>query len=176
MSQFTTNYAYSSWKLCCGCIATIGLVTGSFMSKANFMTAMTSKEIQQVSLQQGIQGKVTRIGGNHMPSNIDQPETAGPEFIQTTIWIFAGQVAGTGSPRWSVADAQQHARLVRQVESDLDGCYSVELAPGEYTVFAQYDNALYLNAFQGNGSYKSVNVLPNQVLEMDLINSENALF
>lgn len=128
------------------------------------------------SFAQGVRGAVRKVTGDQLPSNPEQPSAGNTELVQTTVWVFAAPISGNGSPRWPIAEAEQHPQLVRQVESDRNGCYQVELPPGEYTIFAQYDDYLYLNSFQGDGSYLSVEVLPNQLTEINLTNTENAFF
>ena len=144
--------------------------------KESALGSTSSDNTLQTAMTQGIQGRVRRLQGNHMPSNTDLPISGSTEFVQTTIWIFADRIPGNSSPQWSLAEAEQHPNLVRQVESDRNGDYAVELPPGEYTVFAQYEEVLYLNAFLGDGSYKSIEVAPNQIVEFDLTNTENAFF
>ena len=141
---------------------------------------MLTLKTPQPPFNQGIQGQVIQVSGDYMPhlssqradlSN-DQPSNR----VQTKVWIFAGQILGTGSPQWSVASAIHHPNFVRSVESDRQGHYSVSLSPGEYTVFAQYDATLYLNAFQGNGSFKTVIVNEGEIVDLDLVNISNAIF
>ncbi|MGF1566753.1 MAG: carboxypeptidase-like regulatory domain-containing protein [Nodosilinea sp.] len=131
---------------------------------------------QSTPLRQGIQGQVTRLSGNHMPGTSPAPNSDQQEHVQTTVWIFTGRIAGRGSSPWLVAEAEQHPGLVNQVKSDRNGHYTIALPVGEYTVLAQYDDYLYLNSFQGDGSYQSVQVAPNQVVEFNLTNTENAFF
>lgn len=123
----------------------------------------------------GIQGQVVQLSGNYMPG-ISQSSQQQREAIQTKIWIFDQPIPGTGSPLWAVEAAADHPGLVRQVESDADGHYAVALPPGEYTVFAQQEDYLYLNAFQGDGSFQSVTVTVGQIANLDIVNTENAFF
>jgi hypothetical protein len=130
---------------------------------------------------QGIQGQVVQLNGNYMPTNIspeavDQQATNQTECVQTTVWIFSGRIPSTGSPRWPIAEAAEHPNLVGRVESDRNGYYSINLSAGEYTVFAQAGDSLYLNAFQGDGSFKSTEVVAGQFVQLDLIHTENAVF
>ncbi|MGF1568494.1 MAG: carboxypeptidase-like regulatory domain-containing protein [Nodosilinea sp.] len=138
------------------------------------MDAAVLESPQSAPLRQGIQGQVTRLSGNHMPS--PNPNSGQRENVQTTVWIFAGRIAGPGPAPWPVAEAEQHPGLVGRVESDRNGHYAMALPVGEYTLLAQYEDYLYLNSFQGDGSYQSVQVTPNQVVEFNLINTENAFF
>lgn len=150
-------------------------LTGCPISMVSDMCTASYSGTQQ-SLAQGVRGEVRKLTGDQMPNSPDQPSSGKTELVQTTVWIFAAPIPGNSSPRWPVAEAEQHPNLVRQVESDRNGCYQVELPPGEYTIFSQYDDYLYLNSFQGDGSYSSVEVLPNQLIELNLTNTENAFF
>ena len=151
-------------------------LNGWITSQAIALSSTPADDTPQSSITQGIQGRVRRLSGNQMPSNTEQPVSGNIDFVQTTIWIFADRIPGNGAPQWSLAEAEQHPNLVRRVESDRHGHYAVDLPPGEYTVFAQYGDVLYLNAFQADGSYKTTEVVPNQVQELDLTNTENAFF
>lgn len=105
-------------------------------------------------------------------------ETAETSFrsVQTTIWIFRDRISSPGSPRWPVSQAQQHPQFEQKVESNAEGHYEIALPPGEYTVLAQYKDYLYLNAFQADGSFQSVLVAEDTVVDFDLVNTENATF
>lgn len=153
------------------------LSTGAVLPKT-LMHSTTFKANQQSPLNQGIQGNVSQLSGDHMPRNADESpsNSASNRAVQTKIWIFAVRIPGNQSPRWSVAEARQHTGLVCQVETNHDGYYSAALPAGEYTVFAQYGDDLYLNAFQSDGSYMSVKVVPHQISEMNIIHTESAFF
>ena len=76
---------------------------------------------------QGIQGVVRRLTGNHMPRIGDRTPRGTIEPVQTTVWIFTGQIPSHGSAHWAVSEAHQHSRLIEQVESDAISRFSVEL-------------------------------------------------
>lgn len=157
-------------------LAVMVMLNGCTIPEETAMCPTPIDDTQPISITQGIQGRVSRLSGDQMPSIGEQANSGSTEFIQTTIWIFSDRIPGNGSPQWPISEAEQHPNLVRQVESSPDGCYWVELPPGEYTIFAQYGEILYLNSFQGDGSYASVEVIPNQLVEWDLTNTENAFF
>jgi hypothetical protein len=116
------------------------------------------------------------MSGDYMPSNTQQIVSNRTEYVQTTLWIFSARIPSTGSPRWPVAEAAHHPNLVCLVKSDPSGDYAIALPPGEYTVFAQEGDSLYLNTFQSDGSFSSVEVMSDQFVQLDLINTENAVF
>ena len=145
------------------------------------MSEMTQPSFIQDIQAQGIQGQVTQLSGDYMPRLSPSAEafTFNPPShskVQTQIWIFAGRIPGSSSPQWPVARADEHRSFVRTVESDAEGRYTVALDPGEYTVFAQYGDMLYLNAFQGDGSFQSVTVNPEEIVNLDLVNTSGATF
>ncbi|MBE9059705.1 carboxypeptidase-like regulatory domain-containing protein [cf. Phormidesmis sp. LEGE 11477] len=124
---------------------------------------------------QGIVGTVQRLSGNHMPGSSPSQNGQATELVSTQVWIFSGKVQNM-SPRWALAEAREHPGLIGWVASDAEGRFAVGLPEGEYTVLAQYEEDLYLNSFQGDGSYSSVEVTEDQTTEVDLVNSENAVF
>lgn len=148
---------------------------------ASIMCQAPISEMTQPSLTQGIQGHVTQLRGDYMPRLSTSSESLIPNpssnsKVQTQIWIFAGRIPGAGSPHWPVAQAAEHPSFLRSIESDAEGHYAIALDPGEYTVFAKYDDALYLNAFQGDGSFQSVTVNPEEIVNLDLVNTSGATF
>jgi hypothetical protein len=167
------------------------LLTGTLIVILPFSKCTISQEISMCSQlssgtlpladhqtdDQGIQGQVVQLSGNYMPTNAPhQADANRTEYVQTTVWIFAGRIPSTGSPQWPIAEAAQHPNLVGRVKSDRNGYYSINLPAGEYTAFAQTDDFLYLNAFQGDGSFESVEVVADQFVLLDLIHTENAVF
>lgn len=127
---------------------------------------------------QGIKGRVLRQSGNFMPT-IQEPGATRPrnktEPVQTRVWVFSGRIPAKGK-FWTIAQAKQSPQLVKQVMSDRQGQFSVSLPPGEYTLFAQYGDKLYLNSFTGEGQYRSVQVKAGNSATIDLINREDATY
>ncbi len=125
---------------------------------------------------QGIVGTVQRLRGNHMPSTGSGQSDRTTELVSTKVWIFSGKVQNNYSVRWALAEAEQHPGLVGWALSDANGKFAVGLPAGEYTAFSQYADDLYLNNFQGDGSYTSVQVTKNEAADLLLLNSEDAVF
>lgn len=124
---------------------------------------------------QGIQGKVVRVQGNQMPRLADTFNEKAPQPITTNVWIFSGRIASQGT-RWSISEARQHPKLIGWVTTDETGKFSVGLPAGEYTLFAEDGDDLYLNSFLGDGNYGTVKVNKTQITETLLVNTEAAVF
>ena len=129
-----------------------------------------SKKGRQAMQNQGIEGKVVRLVGDHMP-----PASGMAVPVSTEVWVFKGKISGR-SPQWSIAEARNHPQRLTCIQSDQAGQFFVSLEPGEYTLFARYDSYLYLNSFAGNGHYGSVIVSPQRMTPVQLINSQDATF
>ena len=127
----------------------------------------------QLNPAQGIEGKVLRLSGNQMP--IIGKTMSEPDPVSTAVWIFSGKIQRKGT-YWSVSEACLHPKWIAYILSDDEGSFLIGLPPGEYTLFAQYGSALYLNAFASEQTYQSVRVAEGQLTKFDLINTEKAVF
>lgn len=152
----------------------LAVIVGTFAAMS-LPVSQTLKGMPIQNQRQGVSGVVTRLQGNQMPMvNRDNSRTA-PSPVSTQIWIFSGRIPGKGT-HWPISEAQKHPNLVGRVQSDSQGKFFVSLPPGEYTLFAQYGDNLYLNSFTGDGSYESVQVSEGQITDIRLVNTENAVF
>ncbi len=138
----------------------------------NSVNARTETQQRQ---NQGVRGAVTRVTGNQMPSIGENRQRSKPQPVKTSVWVFSGRIPAKGTSL-SITEAKQNFKLVTQVKTDKKGKFFVKLPPGEYTIFAQYGNDLYLNSFLGDGSFKTVQVTEGKITETRLVNSENASF
>ncbi len=127
---------------------------------------------------QGIHGQVLRFSGNQMPTQMTSLARSrpAPQPIQTKIWIFTGRVMSPGSPRWPLQQAVHHPSLLGWVLSDDLGDFEVGLPPGDYTLLLEVGSDLYLNHFLEDGSYAAIQVDSLQVREIQLANTEAAVF
>ncbi|BAZ39348.1 hypothetical protein NIES4101_53000 [Calothrix sp. NIES-4101] len=146
----------------------------SFAVPKNSNSANTQPRLQSGQTQ-GVSGTVVRVTGNQMPSVGENRQRSKPQPVKTNVWVFSGRIPAKGT-RVSVTEAKQNFKLVTQVKTDKNGKFFVKLPSGEYTIFAQYGNDLYLNSFLGDGSFKSVQVNEGKITETRLVNSENASF
>jgi hypothetical protein len=126
---------------------------------------------------QGIQGHVFQLSGNHMPTFATAPmPSAQVQPYETRVWIFQGSVASKGAERWPLAYAKYHPNLLTKVATDAQGEFMVELDPGEYTLFLETGEDLYLNEFMGNGDYATTEVVANQTKTVNLRLMAEAFF
>lgn len=146
------------------------------MSQTSISGPTTPSQQQLPDQPQGIRGIVLDVTGNQMPPIDPHEQGATRQPVSTKVWIFAGRIASPGSPRWPLAAAQQHPNLIGWTVSNLEGQFEVGLPPGEYTLLVEYGSDLYLNRFLSDGSYASVQVAASQITEVQLINTENAVF
>lgn len=152
----------------------IVLAVGIFTAMS-FPVSPTLKGMSSQNQHQGVSGVVMRLQGNQMPMVGRNNSRTAPSPVSTQVWIFSGRIPGKGT-HWPVSEAHNHPNLVSRVQSDNQGKFFVSLPPGEYTLFAQYGDNLYLNSFVGDGSYASVQVKDGQITEIHLVNTENAVF
>ncbi|PAX51929.1 hypothetical protein [Brunnivagina elsteri] len=155
----------------------ISFATPQNSNSVNAQTEMQQGQTQEKAQRktQGVSGIVTRVTGNQMPSIGENRQRSKPQPIKTSVWVFSGRIPAKGT-RLSITEARQNFKLVTQVKTDKNGKFFVKLLPGEYTIFAQYGNDLYLNSFLGDGSFKTVQVTEGKITETRLVNSENASF
>jgi hypothetical protein len=172
-----------------GCLVSIAL-----LSPVNISHAITNScLIGPTSLsgtifptqRQGIKGHVVKLSGNHMPPA--RPPHAKTELIATKVWIFSGKIRSyIDDPsnkilvqkiqqRWSLKEARKHPSLLGWTTSNSQGYFQVGLPPGEYTLFAEYADYLYLNAFNTDGSYGSIQIKEDQLIQIRLINNEDSM-
>jgi|SRR5919199_4548718 hypothetical protein len=163
----------SRFKLAFVCLF-IALAVG-ILTAMNFPVSQTLKGMPSPNQRQGVSGLVTRLQGNQMPMIDKNRARAAPSPVSTQVWIFSGRIPGKGT-HWAVSEAQKHPNIVSRVQSDAQGKFFVSLPPGEYTLFAQYGDNLYLNSFLGDGSYQSLQVSEGKITEIRLINTEGAVF
>jgi hypothetical protein len=146
------------------------------MRSVQLIGPVTSSQRQLPHQPQGIRGLILSLNGNQMPMIQPNESRSGSQPVSTKVWIFSGNIISSGSPRWSIEQARQNPNLIGWVVSNSAGEFEVGLPPGEYTLLTEYDSDLYLNEFFADGSYASIQVVQNQVTQVQLINTENAVF
>jgi hypothetical protein len=128
---------------------------------------------------QGIQGKVTWLEGNQMPmiSEDGKSSKVNPKGVPAERMLLI-------YPLTNLSDAAREGALfsrvkgepIDSVQSDSDGKYSIQLAPGTYSVFVKEEEGLFANMFDGNGSIQPVVVKKAEWTTLDIIINYKAFF
>lgn len=125
--------------------------------------------------QSGIEGRIYLISGNHMPSpRLPRDTSSGTQAspkgtgIKGTICVFTltsdSQVTRQGTSPWCEA---VHTRLIRQVDTDDQGNFSVLLPPGTYSVFTKRGNLFYASRRDDRNNIAPVEVLPGKMTRVN---------
>ncbi|GMQ27120.1 hypothetical protein Aoki45_38030 [Algoriphagus sp. oki45] len=118
---------------------------------------------------QGITGTITWVEGNLMPRISDTGEEVlpKPEGVKRKLEVY---------PLVSINDMKMEDGLfvslavkpIAQVETDANGKYSLQLAPGKYSVFTVEEGGLFANIFDGEGNAMPVTVKEGEWTLVDI--------
>ncbi|HEX6333265.1 MAG TPA: hypothetical protein VFZ78_03500 [Flavisolibacter sp.] len=127
------------------------------------------------SPEQGITGFIREVKGNRMPSpGAVLPE---PKGIKTTLYIFE-------ETNLSQVDRKENeplyrnirARLVKTVESDESGRFTVSLPPGRYSLFTKVNEMYFANRFDEKNNIHPVVVEKDKLTEADFLVDIDAVY
>jgi hypothetical protein len=119
---------------------------------------------------QGIRGQVIWLEGNLMPSIREEgdpspaPQAKG---VQRTVYIYALTHREEAVYQDGFFSEVQE-ELVKQVETDVQGYFSIPLDTGQYSLFVKEEKGLYANLFDGEGNIQPVQVYPDSVSQVEL--------
>jgi len=130
--------------------------------------ASTQPTTQPDATPQGVRGRVLKLTGNFMPG--PGPRGGNMQPLAVPVHIFKGALKPFAGP------AKESPAFLATTQADAQGQYTVALPPGEYTVIAEIDGKLYLNIQQGDGSWATVHVKPDQWLTWDIRDTSGAAF
>jgi len=124
-----------------------------------------------VSIKQGISGKVVWREGNWRPSK-NTNEKPQEQPISRTICIYEltkdNQVSKNGK-----FYENPTTQIIKQVQSDTNGCFEAELPEGEYSIFVEEDveerKMLYANSFDTNMNINKMVVSKKKITETKII-------
>ncbi|MTI24563.1 hypothetical protein E1163_06360 [Fulvivirga kasyanovii] len=60
------------------------------------------------------------------------------------------------------------SELIKTVETDENGNFTVQLAPGRYSVFTKEEDGLFANVFDGEGNVNPVTVKQGEMTELNI--------
>ncbi|HEY4156307.1 MAG TPA: carboxypeptidase-like regulatory domain-containing protein [Puia sp.] len=115
----------------------------------------------------GIEGYIFKLSGNRMPS--PDAKLSPPKGIAASLYIYEltnlSQLTREGeSPFYS----NIKTRLVKTIQSDASGYFSVSLPPGQYSLFTKKDALFYANYFDGQNNVAPVKVSPGKVTQVNV--------
>ena len=123
--------------------------------------------------QSGIEGRLYLVAGNRMPSPPRRPGDSihyskGGPGIKGTVCVFEltndSQVTRRGTSPWCEA---VHTRMIRQIDTDDKGNFTIPLPPGTYSVFTKKDNLFYASRRDEQNNIAPVKVLPGTMTRVD---------
>jgi hypothetical protein len=146
-----------------------------FIVMLSALSCSNSRQLTGQKIQQGIEGIVQIVKGDRMPSP-DLP-LAAPAGYATTVYIHqltaASQLRKADKTGWYTSIPTP---LVATVKTDSTGHFAVELPPGQYSIFVQYENGFYANWFNEKNQIGPAEVLENKVTKLKLLISAEATF
>jgi hypothetical protein len=146
-------------------------MTKIFLGKIFLMAAITNPinaHLAKITCKnQGIEGYVYRISGNHMPSPNIKPSA--PKGIKTTVYIYErtnlNQVERQGQLAFYFSIK---TKLVKKAESGTNGYIKVQLPPGQYSIFTKKDTLFYANWFDKDSNIAPVEVLSKKMTKVEI--------
>jgi len=116
-----------------------------------------------------IVGTVIKMTGDFMPGPGTSKGKRAP--LSVPVWVFKGVVDPIDTPD------PKHPQLLTIVKSDAEGRYSVDLpGPGVYTVVAEINGKLYLNNYDGDGHWASIEMKDHSTVAWIIEDSSEATF
>lgn len=122
-------------------------------------TERPPRNLDRVSITQGIWGDVWFWDGNFMPPCGSGTVTAVGREMRIYELARIGDVVSAGGGFFE----DVHTPLVATVWSDAQGFFQMALPPGDYSVFSVEDSLLYANRFDGSGAVYPVEVRAGEV-------------
>lgn len=127
---------------------------------------------------QGVRGQVTWLEGNQMPKVTDQAEdSANPKGtpVKRVILIY---------PLTKLQDAKMENGLFQSLatepitegETDEKGSFSIELAPGSYSIFTKEHDGIFANSFDTDGNIQPLTIKKGEWQVLDIVINYRATF
>lgn len=147
------------------------------------LDSLIVRNLEKVTVDQGVTGTVIVMEGNCMPHISEEPEP-NPDCIiytaQRTVYVYeytmADQVVVDPGLNLPYFFSHIETELVKTTTSDADGFFEVALPPGTYSLFIREKDALYANLWDSHGGIQPVTVGPDEMASVVLKISHAALF
>jgi hypothetical protein len=128
----------------------------------------TPKKLSTQMTKQGIAGYVFESAGNQMP--MKDAQAYNPKGLQTTVYVYEltniQQVDRIGETPYYKAI---HTRPVTSIQSDSTGSFTIQLAPGRYSLFIRPGENFYSNLFDGEQNIFPVEVIAGKQTQVKFI-------
>ncbi len=121
---------------------------------------------------QGVRGQVVKLTGNHMPTVGVGGGGRGQRkpLANTPVWVLKGRCKPVSLIR------TVRSKAVARVLTSKDGSYAVALPAGRYTVVAEIDGKLYLNSYNGESQWSSIEVTEDGWVDWKIEDTREAAF
>jgi len=141
----------------------------------NIENTRTANEAK-VSITNGIWGTVSSMEGNCMPMIGPGPSACSHCPVKRTVKIYELATYHQATPQdLHGFYTSINTPLVKELETDSQGFYQIDLAPGRYTVVIVENNKLYTFGFNSDGSLSPVH-FEGGLLKTDLSMMYKAAF
>lgn len=115
----------------------------------------------------GIEGYIFKVSGNRMPS--PDVKLSPPKGIAATLYIYElTNLSQLTRVDESAFYSNIKTRLVKIVQSDATGYFSVSLPPGQYSLFTKKDALFYANYFDGGNNVAPVKVSSGKLTQVNV--------
>jgi hypothetical protein len=120
----------------------------------------------QNMLPQGIEGYIYRISGNQMPSPDAKPSS--PKGMKTILYIY--QLTNLNQVQRQAQSPfyfSIRTKFITKVETDSNGYFKINLAPGRYSLFTKKDELFFANWFDKDNNIAPTEVLPGKFVKVE---------
>lgn len=132
--------------------------------------AVTVHPSSMTNITQGIKGQVIWLEGNLMPGIREEGDTTTlptGEGVQRTVYIYELTKREEAIYEDGFFTKIQQD-LVKEVQTNAQGYFSVPLDTGQYSIFVEEEKGLYANLFDGDGNIQPVRVHPDSVSQIEI--------
>lgn len=116
-------------------------------------------------------GTVYLLSGNCMPS-IVKNNNCKIFSVKTSIVIYPYVKFGDVKTCNETSFLLEESKIVQSVKSDKHGAFSVNLKPGNYSVFVKKDNCFYANYFDGKNGIQPIEIIEGKVSKLNIMIDE----
>ena len=133
--------------------------------------AQSRKKLPQASCRnriiQGVSGFFYEASGNQMPAPGKGAQMRKGVQKEFGIFLPASLATATRARQEDCFFRKTGSKLIKKAISGRDGCFSLALLPGKYSIFVREKGFWYANSFGGEGEIFQFEVFPDSVTHID---------